>query len=93
MRYLMLLAVLGVATPAVADHVKSPETMSTDDCSRARKLGKTCVLEIAAEDIEGSTPTSGDIALTARLHATAGSLIRVRREFIVEILRSAEDLD
>ncbi|MGE0872753.1 MAG: hypothetical protein AB7P03_29635 [Kofleriaceae bacterium] len=93
MRYLPLVAVLALASPALADTVKGPDRMKADDCAYARKLNKLCVLELAAEDVEGTTPTSGDGMFSAGTFGRASSLIRIRREFIVEILRSAEDLD
>lgn len=67
--------------------------MKTDDCARARKAGKTCVLSIEDETIEGGSPKAGETPLTAMAFGKVGSLIKLRRDFIEEILRSAEDID
>jgi hypothetical protein len=88
----MLLTCLGL--PALAD--PSPTTdvtkMVTDDCSRARKAGKTCVLDVPPEDVGGQTPTAGDTGTRVIVFRPQGSLIRLRRDFIPEIVKSAEDL-
>ena len=68
-------------------------TMASDDCARARKAGKTCVLDIGEENIIGeSAKGTGEILIVADV-GKASSLIRLRRDFITEILRSAEDID
>jgi hypothetical protein len=66
--------------------------MVTDDCARARKAGKTCVLEIPAEDVDGAAPAGSDIRIGLATFGTAGSLIRLRQDFIPEIVKAAEDL-
>jgi hypothetical protein len=68
--------------------------MASDDCARARKQNKTCVLDMGkGDDIEGNSPTAGGSAIGIIQFTKAESLIRIRRDFIVEILKSAEDLD
>jgi hypothetical protein len=77
-------------TPALKD----VRTMATDDCARARAAGKTCVLSIDDGDtVEGSAPTAGGSLISGIDFGTAASLVRIRRDLIAEILRSAEDLD
>jgi len=104
MRLILSLLVLSTSTIAFADDpapVKtSPSnqtvdvrTMVTDDCARARKLNKTCVLEIGEEQIEGQVANGTGEGITTIDWGKAGSLIRLRRDFITEILRSAEDID
>jgi hypothetical protein len=66
--------------------------MVTDDCALARKAGKTCVLEVPPEDIPGKVPTADEIAVRALRFDKPGSLIRVRRDFIPEIVKAGEDL-
>jgi hypothetical protein len=73
-------------------HAADPVRMVTDDCAKARKAGKTCELTLTAEDVGGATPGPDDIALRIRSFGQATSLIHVRRDFLVEIVRSAEDL-
>ncbi len=87
-------------SPPVGAPVASPSnktvdvrTMATDDCARARKAGKTCVLDIGEESIEGQVATGTGEGFTSLDIGKAGSLIRLRRDFITEILRSAEDID
>jgi len=94
MRNLLLIVFLAaIPVTAMADAPASVEKMATDDCARARKLNKTCVLAITeSEDVEGGVPKSGEMTITAVDWGRAGSLIRLRRDFIPEILRTAEDL-
>lgn len=68
-------------------------TMASDDCARARKMGKTCVLDIGEESIEGQVATGTGEGITTIDWDKWGSMIRLRRDFITEILRSAEDID
>lgn len=106
MRLILSLLVLSTSSVAFADQApKEPKvnppggatvdvrTMATDDCARARKAGKTCVLDIGEEKIVGETATGTGEGITTIDWGNAGSLIRLRRDFITEILRSAEDID
>jgi hypothetical protein len=86
---LLLGAHLAAADPTPA---APPAGAGTSDCARARTAGKVCVLTIEDEKIEGSTPTGDGVSALAMTFARAGSLIRVRRDFIAEILKTAEDL-
>lgn len=69
------------------------QTMATDDCAMARKAGKTCVLSIEDEDITGTTPTYSDANNPFLVFGNHDSLIKLRYDFIPEILRTAEDID
>jgi hypothetical protein len=66
--------------------------MVTEDCALARKAGKPCELSIPAEDVGGATPGPGEISVRTLRPGTEPSLIRIRRDFVVEIVKSAEDL-
>ena len=91
-----LLTGLTLTSLAAAQPSKAPDprTMAASDCARARKAGATCVLSIDdGETVEGTAPTAGGTTITARPWVPVASLIRLRRDFITEILRSAEDLD
>ncbi|HET7500468.1 MAG TPA: hypothetical protein VFK02_05675 [Kofleriaceae bacterium] len=90
---LLLPSALG-SSVALADPSPARDVtrMVTDDCARARKAGKTCVLEISAEDVDGAVPAGSDIRIGLVTFGTAGSLIRLRRDFIPEIVKAAEDL-
>lgn len=88
----MLFTLLLTTSPAFADAAPDIGKMTTDDCAKARKLNKTCVLSIEDEAIEGGTPRAGEVTVTAQVFTNHASLIRIRRDFIQEILKSAEDL-
>ncbi|MFN0248880.1 MAG: hypothetical protein ACKV2T_18465 [Kofleriaceae bacterium] len=81
------------AAPTQSGRTVDVRTMATDDCARARKAGKTCVLDIGEESIEGQVATGTGEGFTSINWGSASSLIRLRRDFITEILRSAEDID
>jgi hypothetical protein len=93
MRNLLLATTLLLApTLALAD-TADVSKMKSDDCARARKQNKTCVLDMGKEDIEGGAPTATGTSVGIIKFGTVASLIRIRKDFIVEILKSAEDLD
>ena len=101
MRTLLLsTALLLGATSAMADAPKpQPQTpdatkMASDDCARARKANRPCVLDMGkGEEVEVGKITPTGIGINTRTFGTHESLIRVRKDFIVEILKSAEDID
>jgi hypothetical protein len=68
-------------------------TMHGDDCARARALHKTCVLDIKGEEVDGTVVKPGGSVFSAREWIGASSLIHLRRDFITEIIKSAEDLN
>jgi len=92
MRILMALLLAAVPTVALADAPKDVKQMKTDDCARARKQNKTCVIDIEGMDVEGVTATNNGSHITIPDFGKANSLIRIRRDFIAEILKSAEDI-
>ena len=85
-----LLALVPVA--AFAGTPADVKKMTTDDCARARAANKTCVINIEGIDVEGLKVGGNGERITISEFARAGSLIRLRRDFIPEILKSAEDL-
>lgn len=89
---LAMLATLGVATLGFADTTANTDATTTGDCAQARKLAKPCVLEIDGEQIAGSTPRVSESAILVTRFGKHGSLIRIRRDFIPELVKSAEDL-
>lgn len=90
----ILLAVIVALVPAVALADAQPDVkkMNTDDCARARAAGKTCVINIEGIDVEGTKVGGNGERITIPDIGRSGSLIRIRRDFIPEILKSAEDL-
>jgi hypothetical protein len=88
---ILLAALVLVPTLALAD-TPDAQKMNTDDCARARKQGKTCVLDMGTETLEGRVGTNEGERADILTFSKLPSLVRVRRDFIVEILKSAEDL-
>lgn len=88
----MLLAL--AATSAVAQPGAGAGTdLKAQDCARARKAGKACVLTFDQGDtIEGGVDKGDGEDYAARDLVTFSSLIRIRADFIAEIIRAAEDL-
>jgi len=67
--------------------------MHADDCAAARKSNKTCVIDMGkGDDVEGNSPTAGGTTVGVIQTGKEPSMIRVRHDFIVEIIKSAEDL-
>lgn len=89
---LLALSLLVLPSLAAADPTPDVQKMASDDCARARKQNKTCVLSIESEIIDGDKPVSTESTISVNIFATHGSLIRLRRDFIPEILKTAEDL-
>ena len=77
-----------VATTAT-EAVKGPVS---DDCARARKQNKTCVLDMGSEALTGDNVKPDGTGIQVIDWGKAGSLIHVRRDFISEIVKTAEDL-
>jgi hypothetical protein len=90
MRSLLVLMLL--TAPALADPAKSAESMHSDDCARARAQKKTCVLDMKGEDLKGDGVTPDGSTVRVVETTKQPSLIKLRKDFIVEIIRSAEDL-
>jgi len=89
----LLASLLLISLPVAADPAPDVSKMAADDCARAHKLGKTCVLTILDDGpIEGSVPTAGDRPITGLPDGKHSSLVRIRAHFIPEILKTAEDL-
>jgi len=91
---LFLAAILlsSLVAPAVADPSPDAHKMASDDCARARKAKKDCLLVFDSHEIDGSTPQATGTTVTALTDPKHPSLIRLRRDFIPEILKSGEDL-
>jgi hypothetical protein len=96
LKRLLLAGLVLVPLAATADDkTRTPDVkqMHTDDCAKARAANKTCVIDMGkGEDVGGRVPTGNGIGTTAITFTPKPSLIRLRKDFIVEILKSAEDL-
>jgi hypothetical protein len=99
--FAIVIGILLAPALAAADDTEKPpsrttdvQQMKTDDCARAHKAGKACVLNMGeGETIDGSSPTAGGSAIGIITFGKASSLIHIRRDFITEILKTAEDID
>ena len=89
----IFIALLLVPALAAAEPSKTAEQKHSDDCAAARKSNKTCVLDMGKEELTGDKPVSSGTRVDVLTHPKQPSLITLRTDFIVEIIRSAEDLD
>lgn len=92
MRSFLIVLLTALPLAAAADTSPDVRKMASDDCAKARAAKKTCVLDIGPEELDGSVPTNSGSTIVIPPGGKAGSLIHIRRDFIVEILKSAEDL-
>ena len=80
------------AKPAPQLPAPGSTMLSSDSCARAHALGKTCVLSIEGIDFEGHPMNPDGDRFDMLDFFKAGSLIKMRRDFIQEIVKTAEDL-
>jgi hypothetical protein len=95
MRVLLAALLVSLAPiSAFADSKPPPDVgqMATDDCAKARKAKKDCVLKMEGHEVSGGSAKGTGSTVTVLPGTKHGSLIRVRRDFIQEILKTAEDL-
>jgi hypothetical protein len=93
MRTLVILATLLAPALASADPGKTAEQKHSDDCAAARKANKTCVLDMGKEELTADKPVGEGIGVGVITTGKEPSMIHIRRDFIVEIIKSAEDVD
>jgi hypothetical protein len=89
---LVPLAARGDPRPSSKPVPKTAEQMHVDDCAKATKAGRTCVLDMAGDSLTGEAPKGDGMTSTGLVFLEGASLIRLRRDFITEIIKSAEDL-
>jgi hypothetical protein len=95
MRLLAIIPILLFPLAVRAEPERTPDAakMHGDDCAQARNQHKTCVLDMGkGEQVDGSTATPRGVSIGVLGTTKQPSLVQVRRDFIVEILRTAEDL-
>ncbi len=90
MRTVIAAALLVLA--AATAHADDAKKMAGDDCARARAQNKTCVLDMGSERIEGDKPINDGTKVDVIKFVGSSSLIHIRRDFIPEIIKTAEDL-
>ena len=88
----LVIAVLLLPALAAAEPTKSAAQKHTDDCAAAVKAHKTCVLDMGKEELTGDKPVGQGVGVAVIKIEKEPSMITLRRDFIVEILKSAEDL-
>ena len=91
MRVLIVSLVL-VSLPVFADPAKSAAQMHDEDCAKARAAKHDCVLDMPSEEVGGRGVVPGGTATTVLKFTQHSSLIHIRHDFIVQMLKTAEDL-
>jgi len=95
-RIVTALALALLSLPAFADPTPPAQDavsrMSDNDCAKARAENRTCILKIEGMDVPGARPGSTDPSIGMIEFLRNHSLVKVRKDFIPEILRTAEDL-
>ena len=92
MRTLVILATLLLPALASADPGKSAEQKHTDDCAAARKANRTCVLDMGTDELTADKPVGDGIGVGVITTGKEPSLLPIRRDFIIEIIKTAEDI-
>ena len=92
MRTLVIAAVLLLSALAAADAPKSAEQKHADDCAAARKANRTCVLDMGKEELTGDKPVGTGVGVAVIKIAPEPSMIHLRRDFIEQIIQTADDL-
>jgi hypothetical protein len=94
MRTIVVSLVLVLAATAAADPAKSkdPAQLHADDCAKARAANRACVLDMSGEDVGGTAPGAHGTASTAITFPPNTSLIHLRRDFITQIVKTAQEL-
>ena len=92
---LLALAPAALADPAPAAPAPAPtaekEAPPSGDCARARAHNQTCVLDMGGESVDGNVAKNTGLDTTIATFSKHGSLIHIRRDFIPEIVKTAED--
>jgi hypothetical protein len=92
-RLLIPIFLLASTTAALAQSKSSANDLADQDCARARKLHKTCVLTFGGDTIDKGPVTGDGTDVSALQHEKQPSLIRLRSDFRAEIIKSAEDIE
>jgi hypothetical protein len=88
----VIAAILLVSLPVVADPAKTAAQMHDDDCAKARAAKRECVIDMTGEEVDGHGMVPNGTATTIIKFTQHSSLIHIRRDFIVEMLKTAEQL-
>ncbi|HEY1813384.1 MAG TPA: hypothetical protein VGG74_13625 [Kofleriaceae bacterium] len=88
----LIAALLLVSLPAIADPTPTATQMHSDDCAKARAANRQCVIDMNGIDVDGSRPGGNGIVSTVIGFTKQSSLVHIRRDFIEQILKTAQDL-
>ncbi|HEY3807360.1 MAG TPA: hypothetical protein VGL61_32385 [Kofleriaceae bacterium] len=88
----LIAALLLVSLPAIADPIPTAKQMHSDDCAKARAANRQCVIDMNGIDVNGSRPDANGIVTTVIGFTQKSSLVHIRRDFIEQILKTAQDL-
>jgi hypothetical protein len=92
--FAIFLASPAIAQPAKKQQRRDPNEMAATDCERLVAKGKKCkILKIEGEIVKGSTPIGDGTNVGVINFDDHASMIKLRKHFIPEIIKSAEDLD
>ena len=92
MRTLVIAALLLIPALVCAEPPKSANQKHADDCAAARKANKTCVLDMGKEELTGDKPVGTGVGVAVITIEKEPSLIHIRRDFIEQIILTADDL-
>ena len=92
LRYLALLALTCLAFPALAQNAPEGGEFSVDPDNPNVVYKKTTEYDFEDDVVEGSFVRPEGEYLDARRAARQNSLIKIREDFIPEMLKSAEDI-
>ena|SRR5690242_12021672 len=87
-----LVVLCGLAGGALADKGSSGGAAAASSSSGNKGNGKVKVYDFSGDNIEGDLIKPEGTTVDARDFAQHSSLIKIRTEFIQEIIKSAEDL-
>lgn len=77
---------------ASAAAAQGSKSVPASDCARAARLGKPCVLTMEDATITGDRPAGDGARLAVLGFGKHASLIRLRYDFLNEIVRAADRL-
>jgi hypothetical protein len=89
---IMLVSAAAFADPAAKPKTPDAKQMHADDCAKARAAGRTCVLDMGPETVNGTSIVPNGVTSTVIKFPPNSSLIHIRTEFIEQILETAQDL-
>ena len=89
---ILIASLLFVSLPAVAGPAPDVKQMHADDCAKARAANRLCVIDMTGEQLDGTKPRGDGFATRVLTYTNHNSLVHIRRDFIEQVLKTAEDL-